>query len=174
MIFVLCEYSLRCEIFGFVSSFPQNKRKIYKLRQLSLSDFVYFLREACLLFIFWMIKFTIMSKNPFGTFIIQKLKSKHTSLKKYTNWDKLSCLSLYIFSRFEGTRGDKNQIFRNLVSIDSKYFHLQDSKLVNYVSTYIVNKKTQFASASSTHFESIKKLWYKRIIKMLNYGSVGL
>ena len=63
VIFVLCEYSLRCEIFGFVSSFPQNKRKIYKLRQLSLSDFVYFWREACLLFIFWMIKFTIMSKN---------------------------------------------------------------------------------------------------------------
>ena len=30
-------------------------------------------------------------------FIIQKLKSKHTSLKKYKNWDKLSCLSLYIF-----------------------------------------------------------------------------
>ena len=41
-------------------------------------------------------------------FIIQKLKSKHTSHKKYTNWAKL------IFSRFEGTRGEKNQIFRTL------------------------------------------------------------
>ena len=35
-------------------------------------------------------------------FFIQKLKSKHTSLKKYTNWDKLSCLSLYIFLSFWG------------------------------------------------------------------------
>ena len=74
-------------------SFPQNERKIYKLRQLSLSQFVYFLRDVCLLFNFWMIKFT---------FIIPKLKSKHTSLKKYTNWDKLSCLSLYIFLSFWG------------------------------------------------------------------------
>ena len=38
-------------------------------------------------------------KNIIVNFIIQKLKSKHTSLKKYTNWDKLSCLSLYIFLR---------------------------------------------------------------------------
>ena len=30
-------------------------------------------------------------------------------LRKYTNWDKLSCISLYIFSRFEGTRGDKTK-----------------------------------------------------------------
>ena len=35
-------------------------------------------------------------------FIILKLKSKHTSLKKYTNCDKLSCLSLYIFLSFGG------------------------------------------------------------------------
>ena len=35
---------LRCGIFGFcLLSFPQNERKIYKLRQLSLSQFVYFL-----------------------------------------------------------------------------------------------------------------------------------
>ena len=31
--------------------------------------------------------------------------------KKYTNWYKLCCLSLYIFSCFKGTREHKNQIF---------------------------------------------------------------
>ena len=43
--------TLRCGLF-FVCllSFPQNERKIYKLRQLSLSQFVYFLRKVCLLF----------------------------------------------------------------------------------------------------------------------------
>ena len=59
----------RCGIFGFCSlSFLKNKRKIYKLRQLSLSDFAYFLREACLLFNFWMIMFTIeISQLRFST-----------------------------------------------------------------------------------------------------------
>ena len=34
----------RCGIFGFcLLSFPQNERKVYKLRQFSLSQFVYFL-----------------------------------------------------------------------------------------------------------------------------------
>ena len=98
--------SIGCGIFGFcLLSFPQNESKIYKLRQLSLSQFVCFLREVCFLFKFWMIKFTFMSKKSvtwWGTFIIQKLKSKHTSLKKYTNWDKLTCLSLYIFLLFWG------------------------------------------------------------------------
>ena len=43
----------RCGIFSFcLLSFPQNERKIYKLSQLSLSQFVYFLREVCLLFNF--------------------------------------------------------------------------------------------------------------------------
>ena len=45
--------SLRCGIFGFcLPSFAQSERKIYKLRQLSLSQFVYFLRKVCLLFNF--------------------------------------------------------------------------------------------------------------------------
>ena len=37
-----------------------------------------------------------------------------SALKKYTNWDKLSCLSLNIFLSFWGNEGDKNQIFRTL------------------------------------------------------------
>ena len=45
-------------------------------------------------------------------FIIQKLKNKHTFLKKP---QKVAKLSKAKFSHFEGTRGDKNQIFRTLV-----------------------------------------------------------
>ena len=91
-----CSTFLGCGIFGFsLLSFPQNKRKIYKLRHLSLSQFVYFLREVCLLFNFWMIKFTIMSKKSIWYF--------HHSI---------------FFSRFEGTRGEKNQIFHTYMSFD--------------------------------------------------------
>ena len=67
---------------------------------------------VCLsLYIFWgvyvlsnfgMMIFTILcQKKSIWHFHHSKLlKSKHTSLKKYTNWDKLSCLSLYIFLSF--------------------------------------------------------------------------
>ena len=49
--------------------------------------------------LFWtgFIETFLIQKNIIVNFIIQKLKSKHTSLKQYTNWDKLSCFSLYIF-----------------------------------------------------------------------------
>ena len=43
-------------------------------------------------------------------FNIQKLKNKHTFLKKYTNWESWGS------SYFDRTRGDKNQIFRTLIS----------------------------------------------------------
>ena len=55
------------------------------------------------LYIFW---------GKCAYYIIQKLKSKHTSLKKY--WYKLSKTNIF-FSRFEGTRGERNQIFRTKV-----------------------------------------------------------
>ena len=45
--------------------------------------------------------------------IWQKLKSKHTSLKKYTKFFSV-CI---FFSHFEGTRRDKNQTFRTLVTL---------------------------------------------------------
>ena len=61
-------YKLKCEIFGFyLLSFPLNERKIYQFCSVSFCLVCIFLREVCLLF------------------IIQKLKSKHTSLKKYSN-----------------------------------------------------------------------------------------
>ena len=51
----------RCEIFGFfLLSFPQNERKCISFAQLVLLCWVYFLWEVCLLFNFWMMKFTIM------------------------------------------------------------------------------------------------------------------
>ena len=64
----------------------------------SFAWFVYSLRKVCLLFNFWMVKFTIMSEKQtiIVNFIIQKLKSKHTFLKKYTNWAKLLYFSLVL------------------------------------------------------------------------------
>ena len=56
-------------------------------------------------------EFTIMSKKRIVNSIIQKLKSKHTSLKKIYQLSKTDIF----FSRFEGTRGEKTQIFRTLV-----------------------------------------------------------
>ena len=58
--------------------------------------------EVCLLFNLWMIKFTIIHL-ALSSFKNWKVISKHTSFKKYTNWDKLSCLSLYIFLSFWGS-----------------------------------------------------------------------
>ena len=47
----------RCEIFGFFSSRSLKRREKY----ITFAQFVYFLREVCLLFNFF--KFTIMSKK---------------------------------------------------------------------------------------------------------------
>ena len=74
----LCLNSLGCEMFGFFSyrSLKGNKNILVLLRL-----YIYFLMEVCSLFNFWMIKFTIMSKeNIIVNFVIQKLKSKHTPL----------------------------------------------------------------------------------------------
>ena len=43
--------------------------------------------------------------NAFVRFIIQKLKNKHTFLKKCTNWE------IWGISYFDRMRGEKNQIF---------------------------------------------------------------
>ena len=80
--------SPRCGIFGFcLLSFPQNERKLYKIRQLSLCQFVYF----------WAQLEPSILKKVF-------CKSKHRWLyaQKNTNRDKLGCLSLYIFLSFWG------------------------------------------------------------------------
>ena len=61
---------------GFFSSRSLKTREKY----ISFAQFVYFLREVCLLYNFW----------------IMKLKSKHSSLKKYTNWAKLIYFSLIL------------------------------------------------------------------------------
>ena len=58
---------------------------------------------------FWGGSVFIFQFDIIVNFIIQKLKNKHTFLKKLQNWAKLSKTK---FSRFEETRGDKNQMFR--------------------------------------------------------------
>ena len=65
--------SPRCEIFGFFSSRSLKTRENY----ISFAHFVCFLRE-------------VWKKNIIVNSIIQELKSKHVSLKKYTNWVKLT------------------------------------------------------------------------------------
>ena len=70
----------------FLLSFPQNERKICLLCSVSFAQFVHFLREVCLLFNFWV---KICQKNHYCEFYQSKLKSKDTSLRKYTNWAKL-------------------------------------------------------------------------------------
>jgi hypothetical protein len=60
-------------------------------------------------------------------FIIQKLKNKHTFHKKP---QKVAKLSKAKFSRFEGTRGDKNQIFRTLVCSEKTLLSKEDVRLL--------------------------------------------
>ena len=57
----------------------------WEKKKLVLLSLYIFFREVCLFFNFWMIK----------------LKSKHTSLKKYTNWAKLIYYSLVLREREE-------------------------------------------------------------------------
>ena len=93
---------LWCEMFGFFSSRSLKTREKY----ISFVQFVYLLRKVCLLFNFWMINSQLCHKNHNCEFYHPKLKSKQ---KIY----KLNKTNIF-FSRFEGTRGDKNQIFRTL------------------------------------------------------------
>ena len=53
------QHCSRCEIFGFFSSRSLKSRE----KCISFAQFIYFLKEVCLLFNFWMIKFKIMSKK---------------------------------------------------------------------------------------------------------------
>ena len=83
-------HQLGCGIFGFcLLSFPQKERKIYKLRELTMSQFVYFLSTK---------------QMYFG-----KVNIDGSALKKYTKWDKLNCLSLYIFLSFWGNERRQKQ-----------------------------------------------------------------
>ena len=54
-----------------------------------IAQSVYFLREMCLFFNFWMIKFTIMCFFDIHIWNFYMSKN-HNSFKKYTNWAKLS------------------------------------------------------------------------------------
>ena len=90
-------------IWFFLLLFPQNERKLHQCWSISFAQFVHFLREVCLLFNFWMMKLTNMFFDIIVNFNIQKLKSKHTTLKKYTNWAKLIYFSLVLREQEEKT-----------------------------------------------------------------------
>ena len=77
--------SLVRNIWGFFSSRSRKTRE----KCISFDQFV-----LLSLYIFW-------GKNIIVDFIIQKLKSKCTSLKKYTNWAKLTYFSLGLREREE-------------------------------------------------------------------------
>ena len=74
----------------FLLLFPQNERKNILVL---LSLYIFWGKLS----IFEIMGFFDMNVN----FIIQKLKSKHTSLKNYTNWAKLVHFSLFLRSREE-------------------------------------------------------------------------
>ena len=56
-------------------------------------------------------------KKIIVNFIIEKLKSKPTSLKKYTNWAKLIEQNSYIFLSFWGNKRKKPQIVSHLEKV---------------------------------------------------------
>ena len=96
---------LRCEIFGvFLLSFPQNERKTYLVLLSKFCSLCIFFEGSVFTFQFLIDKihnhvFFYIIVN----FIIQKLKSEHTSLIKYTNWAKAICFSLVWREREEKT-----------------------------------------------------------------------
>ena len=82
---------------------------------------------VCLsLYIFWgkCVYFSIFEwqnsqlcqKNPFGCLQFGKIGVLVTSLKQYTNWDKLSCLSSYIF------QGNERKYFSHISGLSRAYF----------------------------------------------------
>jgi hypothetical protein len=63
-------------------------------------------------------------------FVIQKLKNKHTFLKKP---QKVAKLSKAKFSCFEGTRGDKNQIFCTIATSGRNKIKFQSGQSYSYI-----------------------------------------
>ena len=80
--------SVGCRIFGFcLLWFPQNKRKIYKLRQLSLSQFVLYIGKCDYFSILNDKIHNFVKKNPFGTFFLQKGGRGHVVMKYKSRTD---------------------------------------------------------------------------------------
>ena len=71
-------------------------------------------------------------KNIIMNFIIQKLKSKHTSLKKYTNWAKLVYFSLVLREWEEKNK----QIFCTIVTIAQLWIRYRLKKIMNISFSY--------------------------------------
>ena len=133
---------------GFFSSRSLKTRE----KCISFAQFVYFLREVCLLFHFWMIKFAIMffwhdyefHHSNIVNFVIQKLKSKHTSLKIYTNWAKLINFSLILREREEKKTNISHlsPVFRSNTYGTITSHHLADLEFKNSNSNLRIQKCT--------------------------------
>jgi hypothetical protein len=88
-------------------------------------------------------------------FIVQTLKSKHTSLKKYTNSDKLSCLNFYIFW------GNKRKYFSHILGHSLKSMIEQNilmSCFTFYFSIYCQNMVDFKAQLIEWQFNSTKNM----------------
>ena len=86
------------------------------------SQFVYFLRKVCSFFNYWMHNY--VKQNITVNFIIQKLKSQHTSFKKYTNWAKLVYFSLVLREREEKKTNISHPSLQESVLLISKQWLL--------------------------------------------------
>jgi hypothetical protein len=126
--------SMWCGIFVFcLLLFPQNIRKIYKLTQLSLSKFVYFWAQShlCLL---------LQKKVFYG-----KVNIHGSVLKKYTNWDKLGCIS---FDRyFSLVLRNKKRQKPNIL-----HLYLLDVGLNSKAQQSMINKKGHVLGAFGTQY----------------------
>ena len=88
---------------AFLLKHKRGKGKIISTKKILVCLSLYILWGKCVYFsIFESWKSQMDFFDIIVNFIIQKLKSKHTSFKKYKNWEKLSCLNLYIFLSFWG------------------------------------------------------------------------
>ena len=85
------QHHQRWEIFVFFSSRSFKKWERYiSFVKLVLAQFIYFLREVCLVFISWITINNYVKKHIIVNFVVQKLKSKHNSLKNIQNWAKIT------------------------------------------------------------------------------------
>ena len=98
-------------------------------------------------------------------FIIQKLKSKHTSLKKYSNWAKLIYFYLVLRER-EG----KNQIFRTLVTEDKKKFpSSQDCTSKDFLCKCLIEYIFWKSSKANIYLFTQKTIFIKLMSKWSNH-----
>ena len=113
---------VRCGIFVFcLLSFPQNERKIYKLRQLSLPQFVYFMCTEPSMFRKYFVKVNIDG----------------SVLKKYANWDKTKLSQFVYFSLVLREWEETKTKYSTPNSFESWAIYLYFYKILSFVKVNI-------------------------------------